>query len=141
VADRPDLSGDWVLNRAACDLSQGASAVRSASLRIEHHDPAIRCSARFVFDDTNAFEFTTERTAIRREDGDAAPAADGTARWDGDGLVFTDFMGEAPDLVTMTWRYEVADAGRRLRAIERMRGAGRDQDNIWAFDRVAGARA
>jgi len=133
VSHRPDLSGDWVLNREACTLSPGASAVRSATLRIEHHDPVIRCSARFVFDDTNAFEFTTERTA---SEADATPAADGSARWDGDGLVFTDFMGEAPDLVTMTWRYEAASDGRRLRAVERMRGGGRDQDNVWAFDRA-----
>jgi len=133
VMQRPDLSGTWVLNREACTLSPGASGVRSASLGIEHHDPAIRCVARFVFDDTNAFEFTTERTAI---EADSAPAEDGSARWDGDGLVFTDFMGEAPGLVTMTWRYELLDGGRRLRAVERMRGGGRDQDNVWVFDRA-----
>jgi hypothetical protein len=136
MSPRPDLSGDWVLNREACTLSPGASGVRSASLRIEHHDPAIRCSARFVFDDTNAFEFTTERTATP---GAVEPAIDGGAHWDGGGLVFTDFMGEPPALVTMTWRYELLDEGRRLRAVERMRGGGRDQDNVWAFDR--GARA
>jgi hypothetical protein len=122
----PDLSGSWVLNRDACRLSAGASAVRSANLRIEHRDPAIKCSARFVFDDSNAFEFTTERTAT-----DAGPAGDGSARWDGDGLVFTDLMGET----TMTWRYELVHE-RRLRAVERMRGGGRDQDNVWEFDRA-----
>jgi hypothetical protein len=133
MSARPDLSGHWVLNREACTLSPGASGVRSASLRIEHHDPAIRCSARFVFDDTNAFEFTTERTA---SPGAVEPAVDGGAHWDADGLVFTDFMGEPPALVTMTWRYELLDEGRRLRAVECMRGGGRDQDNIWAFDRA-----
>ena len=123
-----DLSGEWVLNRAACTLSQGASAVRSANLRIEHRDPLIRCSARFEFN------VGLERTA---READATPAADGSARWEGDGLVFTDFMGEAPDLVTMTWRYEVVDGGHRLRAVECMRGGGRDQDNVWVFDRTS----
>ena len=132
AGNHPDLSGDWALNRDACTLSAGASAVRSAKLHIEHRDPVIRCSARFEFNDGNTFEFTTERTAA---EADATPAADGSARWDGDGLVFTDFMGEAPDLVTMTWRYEVTDGARRLRAVERMRGGGRDQDNVWVFDR------
>ena len=132
AGNRPDLSGDWALNRDACTLSAGASAVRSAKLHIEHRDPVIRCAARFEFNDGNAFAFTTERTATET---DATPAADGSARWDGDGLVFTDFMGETPDLVTMTWRYEVVDNGRRLRAVERMRGGGRDQDNVWVFDR------
>src|SRR5688500_1502111 len=101
---RPDLTGDWVLNRDACELSAGASAVRGAHLHLEHHDPAIRCSARFEFNDWTSFEFTTERIATET---DSTPAADGSARCDGDGLVFTDYMGEEPDLVTMTWRYEV----------------------------------
>ena len=77
---RPDLTGNWVLNRDACELSTGASAVRSAKLRIEHDDPPIRCAARFEFNDGNVFEFTTESTAI---EADSTPAADGSARWDG----------------------------------------------------------
>ena len=129
----PDLTGDWVLNRDVCELSAGASAVKAASLHIEHRDPAIRCAARFEFTDGKAFEFTTERIATETK---SAPAADGSAQWDGDGLVFTDYMGEEPNPVTMTWRYEVVDGGRRLRAVERMRGGGRDQDNVWAFDRA-----
>ena len=137
ASGRPDLSGDWALNRDACTLSAGASGVRSAKLQVDHRDPVIRCAARFELRDGNAFEFTTERTAIEAH---TMPAADGSARWDGDGLVFTDFMGEAPDLVTMTWRYELVDNGRRLRAVERMRGAGRDQDNVWVFDRDLAAQ-
>jgi hypothetical protein len=131
---RPDLSGEWVLNREACTLSAGASAVQSAHLRVDHREPLVRCSATFVFSDGNAFEFTTERTATRRDGGETAPAEDGSAYWDGDGLVFTDYMGEPSALITMTWRYELLDGGSRLRAVERMRGGGRDQDNVWAFD-------
>jgi hypothetical protein len=107
--------------------------VKTARLHVEHRDPAIECSARFEFNDGNAFEFTTERTG---SEADSTPAADGSARWDGDGLVFTDVMGEPPDVVTMTWRYELVDHARRLRAAERMRGGGRDQDNVWVFDRA-----
>ena len=43
AGNRPVLSGDWVLNRDACTLSAGASAVRGAKLHIEHRDPVIRC--------------------------------------------------------------------------------------------------
>jgi hypothetical protein len=35
----------------------------------------------------------------------------------------------------MTRRYELLDGGRRLRATEQIRGAGRDQDNVWEFAR------
>ena len=38
--------------------------------------------------------------------------------------------------MTITFRYDLEDDGRRLRAAERLRGGGRDQDNAWIFDRV-----
>jgi hypothetical protein len=37
--------------------------------------------------------------------------------------------------MTLSFRYELVDGGRRLRAVEQIRGAGRDQDNVWLFDR------
>lgn len=132
---KPDFSGDYILNREACTLSPGASAVRTAALHIEHHEPVIRCSARFVFVDSHTFEFTTERTSERRELVDQEPTPASSLHWDGSGLVFTDRMGEPPAEVLMTWRYELIEEGRRLRAVEQMRGGGRDQDNVWAFDR------
>ena len=43
---------------------------------------------------------------------------------------------DVPDApVTMSWRYELDSSGQRLTATERMRGGGRDQDNVWVFDR------
>jgi hypothetical protein len=35
----------------------------------------------------------------------------------------------------MSWRYELNDGGRRLTATEQIRGGGRDQDNVWVFER------
>jgi hypothetical protein len=37
--------------------------------------------------------------------------------------------------MTMTWRYELDGTGRILTATERIRGAGREQDNVWVFER------
>ena len=42
----------------------------------------------------------------------------------------------AESVMIMTWRYELSDDGRRLRATERIVGAGRDQDNVWEFERL-----
>ena len=42
-------------------------------------------------------------------------------------------MGDA--MAAMTWRYELLAGGHRLRATERIRGGGRDHDNVWEFDR------
>jgi hypothetical protein len=35
----------------------------------------------------------------------------------------------------ISFRYELLDAGRRLRAAEQVRGTDHDQDNIWMFER------
>jgi hypothetical protein len=35
----------------------------------------------------------------------------------------------------MMWRYRLFDAGRRLEAIEQMRGGGGDFDNTWIFNK------
>jgi hypothetical protein len=50
-------------------------------------------------------------------------------------LVLTD-RSDGPDgEVAISFRYELEEGGRRLRAVEQIRGAGRDQDNLWVFER------
>jgi hypothetical protein len=55
--------------------------------------------------------------------------------WDGDALAFTDTVPTPNGDMTIAFRYELQDGGRRLQAAERLRGGGRDQDNVWVFDR------
>ena len=58
-------------------------------------------------------------------------------RWEGDVLVLVSTI-EGPDpgaTLSIGFRYELLDGGRRLRATEQLRGQGRDQDNVWVFDR------
>jgi hypothetical protein len=43
-----------------------------------------------------------------------------------------------PNVLTLraiAFRYELLDAGRRLRATEQVRGSDHDQDNTWMFER------
>jgi len=40
--------------------------------------------------------------------------------------------------LTISFRYQLEESGRRLRATERLRGAGREQDNALVFDRSDG---
>jgi hypothetical protein len=56
-------------------------------------------------------------------------------RWDGDALVATSRVEIPSGEMTISFRYELQDGGRRLRASEQLRGAGRDQDNVWVFER------
>lgn len=132
---KPDFSGEYVLNRQASALGGGAAAVRSAVLHIEHREPMVRCQGAFTFDDTS-FNYALERVSDGREvvDGKEPPTTS-SLRWDGDALVFIDRTDAADAPVTMSWRYELDDSGRRLTAIERIRGGGRDQDNVWVFER------
>jgi hypothetical protein len=56
-------------------------------------------------------------------------------RWNGDALVAM-WRIEIPNgEMTITFRYELQDRGRRLRASEQLRDGGRDQDNVWVFER------
>ena len=59
-----------------------------------------------------------------------------TTIWDDDALTFTDRTQTPDGDLTIAFRYELQDRGRRLRASERLRGPGREQDNVWVFDRV-----
>jgi hypothetical protein len=56
-------------------------------------------------------------------------------RWDADALVATWRVAIPNGELTISFRYELEDGGRRLRAAEQLRGGGRDQDNVWVFDR------
>src|SRR5262245_29186843 len=46
--EKPDFSGEWILNRQASKLSALATAIQSGVVRIEHRDPAFRYKAAFV---------------------------------------------------------------------------------------------
>lgn len=129
---KPDFSGEWILNREASTLSPGADGVQCFVWRIEHHEPMFRHKAAGVTG-SNAIEYEYEL----RSDGPAVAAdADGASlRWDGDTLLVT-FRTKRPDSdVVISFRYELLDAGRRLRATEHVRGTDHDQDNVWIFDR------
>ena len=120
---KPDFSGDWTLNRQASMLSPAAAAFQSGVMRIDHREPIFRCQATYVADG-KPVEYTFEL----RSDGPGL-------RWDRDALVST-FDTQGPDgEVTISFRYELQEGGRRLRAAEQLRGGGRDQDNVWVYER------
>lgn len=122
----PDFPGNWRLNLADSRLSpEVAAAATGGGLHIEHREPVLRCRLTAQFGDQPIdmkFELSTDNP-------------DGSLRWDGEALVAT-FEQETPDgAMTIVFRYELADDGRRLRASEQLRSAARNQDNIWVYDR------
>jgi hypothetical protein len=135
---KPDFSGDYTLNRQASSLSPAASGMQSGTVTIEHREPAFRYKATLVASGNPieyAYELTTDgREVTATQQGRTATSS---LRWDGDALVFASRI-ESPDpnrAITITFRYELVEGGRRLRAVEQLRGGGGDQDNVWVFDR------
>jgi hypothetical protein len=116
---KPDFSGEWILNVAASELSPAvAPVVESGFVHIEHREPTIGVHLSITMDG-KPIEFRFERSS----------------NWEGEVLVFTDTVDTPNGELTISFRYQLDDSGRRLRATERLRGAGREQDNVWVFDR------
>lgn len=125
MSTRPDFSGDWVLNRQACTLSPGADTAQSATWSIEHRDPAFRQKALFMME-SGPREYQFELPSDDPASG---------LRWDDNAIVVT-FETPLPDGdLVVTFRYELIDDGRRLRASEQVRGVPWAQDNVWIFER------
>ena len=117
---KPDFSGEWILNVSASTLSPVvAPVVQSGFVRIEHQEPNVSVHLCITMDG-KPFDVRFQRPS----------------NWDGEVLDFTDKTDTPGGELTITFRYQVEDAGRRLRATERLRGAGREQDNVWVFDRA-----
>ena len=131
---KPNFSGEYVLDRPSSVLSPAAAGMVSAVLRIDHQDARFRCSARFASAD-DAVEFAFERFITDGRESLASGQESSRCYWDDDALVSEDRMGPEGAGMIMMWRYELTNDARRLRATEQIRGAGRDQDNIWEFDR------
>ena len=134
--ERPDFSGEWILNRQASTLSPGADTVQTGVWTIEHRDPVFRHKAALVRAG-KPFHYEYELQADGREViGTQQGARTVTSlRWEGNALVMTSQIERSDSVRRVSFRYELTDAGRRLRAAEQVRGTDHDQDNVWMFDR------
>ena len=134
---KPDFSGEYVLNRPASTLSAIVAPVaQSGVLRIEHHEPKFTAHQTIVLGGKpfeSNFELLSDGREVVTDAGGRRIVS--TLRWDGDALVVTWRIHGPDGEVTISFRYELQDGGRRLRAAEQLRGGGRDQDNLWVFER------
>lgn len=133
---KPDFSGDRVLNRQASTLSPAMASVQSGSLRIEHREPNLNLHLSLVLNG-QPFDTVIERTTDGREVAgtqQGRPTAS-SVKWVDGSLVFAARAQGQDCEGTVSIRYDLEDNGRRVRATETIRGCGRDQDNIWVFER------
>jgi len=136
---KPDFSGEWVLDRAASTLSPGADGIASAVAQIEHRDPMFRWKAVFTPSEGKPLEYEFELPTDGREitGTDGGRPSISRLGWEGDALIASWRMPGSDPPFSLTFRYEIVEGGRRLRAAEYLRGTDHDQDNVWIFDRAA----
>jgi hypothetical protein len=119
-ATSADFSGEWTLNVSASHLSPiVAPVVERGFVRITHREPTVGVHLSITM--------SGDPVDVRFER---------PSNWDGDVLAFTDRVPTPNGELTIAFRYELLDSGCRLRAAEQLRGAGREQDNVWVFDRA-----
>src|SRR5262249_43927110 len=132
-SEKPDFTREWVLDRQASALTGGAAAIETGILRLQHNDP--KCSFQISM---RAGTESVER-AWESSVSDEIPAVSSgfysRLFWEGDALVFECGSKDADDTWRMVWRYELLESGKRLRAVEEMRGHGNDFDNTWIFEK------
>jgi len=117
---KPDFTGHWTLNVAASSLSPVvAPVVQSGFVRIEHHEPVVSVHLCITMDG-KPVDVRFERESS----------------WDGEVLAFVDKVPTPNGDMTISFRYELQELGRRLRAAEELRAPDRAQDNVWVFDRT-----
>ena len=118
---KPDFSGEWTLNVEASALSRVvAPVVQGGFVHIDHREPTIAVHLCITMDG-KPFSVRFERSS----------------NWDGETLAFSDKTDTPGGELVISFRYQLEASGCRLRATERLRGAGREQDNVWVFDRAA----
>jgi hypothetical protein len=133
---KPNFSGEWLLNRDDSTLSPGADGVRSAVWHIEHREPTFGIKAAFETDsDPIQWEFELLSDGQEVAAGEPGAAMASRLGWDEDALVVTMRIQRPDGEMSIAFRYELIDGGRRLRAGEQLRGTDHDQDNVWMFDR------
>ena len=116
---KPDFTGEWILNVQASTLSPVvAPVVQSGFVRIEHREPTVTVHLSITMDG-KPVDVRFTRSSL----------------WDGDALVFIDRVPTPNGDMTIAFRYEQQDNGRRLCAAEQLRAPDREQDNVWVFDR------
>ena len=136
MQDKPDFSGEWILNRQASSLSRGADAFQSGVWRIQHREPTFRHEAALVAEGgSREYQYELRSDGRNVESVHQGGRTVSRLQWDGDVLVVTFQTQHSHGEMTVSFRYELIDAGRRLRAVEQLRGTDHDQDNVWMFDR------
>ena len=135
---KPNFSGEWVLNRQESTLPPPVASVESGVVRIEHREPAFTFHRSYVIGGASrAAQFARETDGRELTEPGAVQGVTTTSmlRWDGPALVLAMRIKGPGFEATNDVRYELVSDGRRLRATEQGRSPQGNHDAVWIYDR------
>jgi hypothetical protein len=134
--DKPNFSGEWVLNKAKSTLIMRLADIEKGVVRIEHHEPVFKFHRTFTKngkDDSYSYELTTDGKEVVSEEGNRKLYS--RLYWEDSALVFfTRIVAPRWEATNIVY-YRLLDDGRELQAEEHVRGPDSSHDNLWVFDR------
>ena len=135
--NRPDFSGDWVLNLKRSTLHPDFAKLQESTVRIVHTDPQFKFERTFVMAGqprTVAYEVTTNGVETRSERQGMVTVS--TMTWSENALLLSQRISlPQGQSATNAVRYELLEGGAVLRAAEDAAGPGGAHHNVWMFDR------
>ncbi len=133
---KPDFTGDYVLNKQRSTLASDFARLERATVHIEHRDPVFVMHRVFTEggkDDVLDVQVRTDGQETVTKSGTRTEYSRGY--WEGDTLAFVTRIviptGEATNVV----HYRLIDGGRTLQAEERFRAPRMQHDNVWIFEK------
>jgi len=90
---KPDFSGEWILNREACTLSPAAGVIQSGIVRIEHRDPTFHYKSTLTSERGQVqIEFELPSDGSEVVSSQQGMKSTSNLRWAGESLLFTSRM-------------------------------------------------
>ena len=134
---RPDFSGEWVLNRQESRLPPPVSSVERGVVHINHREPAFSFHRSYVIGGTPREASLTGVTDGKEFIGTGPQGVPSVSilRWGGPALVLAMRIKGPGFEATNDVRYELLNGGRRLRATEQGRSPQGNHDAVWIYDR------
>jgi hypothetical protein len=135
---RPDFSGEWVLDLENSRLHEDYSVVERGVVHIDHREPTFTFRRVFTVKgrpSETSYTVTTDGKE-HRATGPSGGVAIAAMHWDHDALVLQQRISDPKaGPLTNDVRYELVDDGASLRATEDFAGGGRSHHNVWVFRR------
>jgi hypothetical protein len=134
---KPDLSGEWVLNKARTRLQfPDITAIDRGSMEIEREGTTFQFKRVFVIGlekDIYSYELTADGKEKTTKEGKRKIVS--KSYWEGDALVYDTRIDAPQGDATNVVYYRLREDGQVLEAEEHFRGPNHQHDNVWIFER------